>query len=141
MDIPLLSIVEEVPAEPIALKGKFVPAAVMVHLVMVFPSFPVVVPVEKPMVASVADVLEPATVQFFIVLFVASAKKTIVEAPVALVLVFEMVKALLLVFKPSIVTLSAPFKTTSGKGKAPVIVLSAPPLGEIVNEVHVPTVG
>ncbi len=64
MEIPLLSTNADVPTEPIALKGKLLPAAVIVQFVIVFPSFPVVTPLEKPMVASVAEVLDPATVQF-----------------------------------------------------------------------------
>ncbi len=54
------------------------------------------------------------------------------EAPVA---VFEMVRLLPPVFNPSIVTLSAQFKFIRFPVMAPLIVLAAPPEGEITIDV------
>ena len=99
-------------------------------------SFPVVVPVENrtTAVAGVlvfgAQVVEPFNVQFLIVSFEASAIKRMVEVPaVEAVLVLIIVSELPPVFNPSMVTLSAPFKSISGAATLPVKVRAAPPLG------------
>ncbi len=63
------------------------------------------------------------------------------EAPVLSVLVLVMINELPPVFKPSIVTLSAPFKPISGNGREPDTVTAVPPLGEMVNDAQEPPVG
>jgi hypothetical protein len=71
-------------------------------------------------------------VQLVIVFDDASETKRIVEVPeVADAVVFEIVKLLPPVFKPLMVTLSAPFKFISELPAvvAPVIVRAAPPTG------------
>src|SRR4051794_1089438 len=113
--MPLLSMAAEVPWEKIALTGRFDPAEVIALPVTVFPSLPVVVPVEKKTVPRVMLVVDPWIVQFRTVLFVASAMKRIVEVLVkALVLALEIVNEFPPALRPSIVTLSAPFKSISG---------------------------
>ena len=72
------------------------------------------------------------------VLLVASVVKRIVPVfDVAETVVFEIVKLLPPVFKPLIVTLSAPTKSIKGNPAvaAPVIVRAAPPAGESVTDV------
>src|SRR5947208_9509925 len=112
------SIVELVPLAIMAFEGRFVPAGPMLLLEIVLLSFPVVVPLLKMIVpAKVAnvDVDEPSIEQFVTVLFVASAIKRIVPVPVVVpMVVLEMVRVLPPVFRPSIVTLSAPFKSING---------------------------
>src|ERR1700754_987511 len=129
---------ELVPLAMIALEGRFAPAGPMLQFEMVSLSLPGVVPVLKPTVpATVAKVEadEPRMAQFVSVLFEASAMNRIVLDPVVVpIVVLEMVSELPPVFRPSIVTLSAPFKLISGlpAAGAPVIVRAAPPVGEIV---------
>ena len=102
---------------------------------MVLLSLPDVVPVEKnifPPFVATAIVLEPKTVQFVIVLDVASAIKRIVDVTVvAETVVFEKVKLFPPVLSPSIVILSAPFKLINGEPAAiaPETVLAPPPAG------------
>ena len=95
-----------------------------------------IVPVDAPVAA-------PLIVAFWIVLLVASLMYRIVLVlAVALVCEFEIVKPLPPVFKPLRVTLSAPLKSINGEPAtiAPEIVRTAPPVGEIVTEVHAPPV-
>ena len=94
---------------------------------------PTPVEVEKNITPAAALVLEPVTVQFFIVLPVAPLIKRMVEVPaVADVLKLEMVRVFPPVFNPSRVTLSAPFNEISGRAAVPETILAAPPAGEIV---------
>src|SRR6185295_6584672 len=97
--MPLLSTAALVPIDKIASVGKVAPDEVIVLLLMTLPSLPVVVPVLKKIVPTVAAVPEPLMVQFCTVLFVASPPKRIV-VEVAPDVVFSIVN----VFKPSIVT-------------------------------------
>jgi len=106
----------------------------MSQLLILLPSLPVTVPVEKNTVPNVALVPAPLIVQFVIVLFVASAMKRIAVG-VAADRVFSIVSELLPVFKPLIVTLSAPFKSIRCPAIAPLTVLAAPPEGDITIEV------
>ncbi len=73
-------------------------------------------------------VVEPVIVQFVTVLFLASSINLIafVVAPVD---VLEIVNEFPPVFKPSMVTLSAPLRLIKLPDIAPVIVLDAPPEG------------
>ena len=83
--------------------------------------------------AGINVVLEPRTVALVIVLFVASFANLIVEVPATDdVLKLEIVNALPAVFKPSIVTLSAPLKFKRAPTTLPETVLAAPPLGWIL---------
>ena len=78
---------------------------------------------------------EPRTVAFVTVFSVAPLMKRIVEVPaVADAVVLEIVSALPSAFTPSIVTLSAPFRSINGLPAvvAPEIVLATPPTGLIV---------
>src|ERR1044071_2286743 len=120
------------------LVGKFVPAGPMLQLEMVLLSLPVETAAEPkkmlPPLVPTAIVAEPRIVQLVIVLLVASVWKRIVLVPeVAETVVFEIVSELPPVFKPLIVTLSAPFRSINGLPAvvAPVMVRAAPPLGEI----------
>jgi hypothetical protein len=132
---------ELVPLAMIAFDGKFAPAGPMLQFETVSLSLPVVVPVLKitvpAMVASV-EVDEPRMVVLVTVLFEASAMKRIVPDPVVVpIVVLESVSELPPVFKPLIVTLSAPFRSINGlpAAIAPEMVRAAPPAGEIVMEV------
>src|SRR4051812_49071505 len=107
----------------------------MVQLETVSPIFPVVVPVLKKIVPRVVAVLDPATVQFVTVLFEASAMNLIVLGVTARV-VLTIERAFPPVFNPSIVTLSAPFRSISGPAIEPEIDRLAPPVGEIVIVVY-----
>ena len=100
----------------------------MTLLSMTLLSLPLELPVEKKMVPTALPVPEPLIVQFLTVLLVASAIKRIVVADAA-VLVFSIVS----VPKPSIVTLSAPFKSIKFVLIAPLIVRV--PLGPIIIDV------
>src|SRR5688572_16180539 len=85
-----------------------------------------------------AIVTEPWRLLFVITLFVAPPIKRIVHVPdVADTVVFDIVSELPPVFKPSMVTLSAPLRSIRGLPAtiAPVIVLPAPPEGLIIIEV------
>ena len=109
-----------------AFSGRLASAAqVMSLLVMVLLSLPVVVAVLKNTIPAAASVVEPFSVQYFIVLELASAINRMVEVPaVATALVLEMVKLLVLPVAftlPSMVTLSAPLRLINGAANAPVI--------------------
>src|SRR5438093_296129 len=111
-----------VPNEKIAFVAKFDPDEVIVLPVIVFPSLPLAVPVEKNTVPSVVDVPAPLIVQLWIVLFVASAINRMVDG-VAADSVLSNVKLL----DPVTVTLSAPLRSTSGPAGLPEIVHDPPP--------------
>ena len=122
-----------------AFTGKLLPAGVMAQLEMVLLSFPVVVPVEKNIVPEVAKVLDPDIVQLVMVLLLASEIKRRVDVPaVADAVVLDSVNELPPVFKPLIVTLSAPFRLIKALPAtvAPVMVLG--PTGFMVREAQVP---
>jgi len=90
-----------------------------------------------PFVVTAAE-NEPNTEHRVIVLLVAPPMNNTVEVPeVADAVVFESVRESPPLFKPSMVTLSAPLKVISGlpAAIAPEIVLAAPPLGAIAIEV------
>src|SRR5437773_9364972 len=101
----------------------------MTLLSMTLLSLPLELPVEKKMVPTALPVPEPLIVQFLTVLLVASAIKRIVVADAA-VLAFSIVS----VPKPSIVTLSAPFKSIKFVLIAPLMVRV--PLGVITIDVY-----
>jgi hypothetical protein len=125
-----------------AFTGKLPPAGVIAQLEMVLPSLPlpvVAVPVEKNIVPEVANVLEPEMVQLVMVLLLASLIKRMVEVfAVAETVVLVKVNELPPVFRPLIITLSAPFKLINALPPvvAPVMVLG--PTGVMAKEVHVP---
>jgi hypothetical protein len=78
-------------------------------------------------------VAEPKTEHLVMVLLLASAFNKMVQVPdAAEVLELDIVKLFPPVFNPSKVTLSAPAKVMMELAKLPVIVLAAPPLGEMV---------
>ena len=107
--------------------GKFEPTEVIVLLSIVLLSFPVVVPVDKKMTPEAVAVSEPDIVQYFRIFDVASLINLNVEVPAIFeVLVFEIVRSFPIpkLFRlPSIVTLSAPFKSINGVLNEPLIVL------------------
>jgi len=111
------------------------PDGTIVLALIVSPKFPVDVPVEKKMVPLVAPALDPLIVQFWTVLLVASAMKRIVVALVAET-VFSRVSAFPPVFSPSMVTLSAPLRSTRGPVIGPLIIRAAPPTGVMRIEVY-----
>lgn len=133
-------VVEPLPYTP--LLGKLVPEAVISQKEIVLLSFPLGVEpsVEKkilPPLVPTAIVDAPLMVQRVSKLLVAPLIYLIVDVPdVAETVVFSIVKLFPPLFNPSIVTLSAPFKSNSGEPAAiaPAIVLS-PPLGEMVIDV------
>jgi hypothetical protein len=85
--LPLLSIAALVPKEKTPLSGKLTPATPILLLLMVLPSFPVVIPVLKNIIPLVVDV-EPRREQYVMVLLLASLINRISTAvPVA---VFDM---------------------------------------------------
>ncbi len=122
--------------------GRFVPAGPILLFENVLLSFPfpplpaVLIKIVPPLVVSPV-VEEPRMEQFVIVLPVASATKRIVDVPlVPAVEVLEIVKEFPPLFRPLIVTLSAPFNWTRAAPEIdPEIVRAAPPAGEIVTEV------
>ena len=111
----------------------------MAQLEMVLPSLPVVVPVEKNTVPEVAKLLEPDRVQLVMVLLLASFIKRIVEVPaVAETVVLIMDKEFTSVFRPLMVTLSAPLKLMSALPAVVAPVMIRGPSGIIVSEAHAP---
>jgi len=125
------------PNEPRATAGRLAPAGPMLQLLTVLPILPVAVPALNKMVQLLVVVHEPRTVEFVIVLFDASLKKTMVEA-VFVALRFEIVSVLPPVFRPSMVTLSAPLRPIIEPATVPEMILATPPLGLIVKVVHAP---
>ena len=91
--------------------------------------FPVVVPVPNTTVPSVAPVVAPLIVQFWTVSPEASPMKRIVAADASVRVVDR--QGVPAAFTPSIVTLSAPLRSISGRPAvaAPEIVRAAPPTG------------
>src|SRR5262245_38415158 len=109
-------------------KGRPEPAGPMLQLLMLLLSLPVLVPVLKNTTPAVV-VVEAARLTFCTMLLDASAmNRRALEVPVA---AFEIVSALPPVLRPSIVTLSAPFRSTRWPVTVPEIVRAAPPTGLI----------
>src|SRR6185295_11210803 len=141
MTLPLLPIAVVVvePLPTIALLGRFAPAGPMSLFEIVLLSLPLAVTasVEKkivPPLVATDDEDEPCRIELVIVLFVAPPMNRIVAVPeVAEAVVLAIVSVLPLVFRPSIVTLSAPFRSISGlpAAIAPEIDRAAPPVGEM----------
>jgi hypothetical protein len=95
----------------------------MVHPVIILLSFPVLVPVEKKIVAVEIKVEEPSIVQLRIILLVASFINEWYWYLLQLrVLVFEIVKELPPVFNP-LITLSAPLKLSKGAALPDIVLL------------------
>lgn len=136
--LPLAVVVVE-PLHCIAVDGRFGPAGPMLLFEMVLLSLPlgvtpsVLKKILPPFVAT--DVpFEPRIVELLIVLLVAPPIKRIVLVPeVPGDVVFEIVRLFPPVFKPLIVTLSAPLRSIIGLPAvvAPEIVRAAPPAGDI----------
>src|ERR1700680_2471974 len=115
------------------LVGKLPPACVIVLLSIVLLRFPVVVPVLKTIVPSVVLVVDPAIVQFLIVLFDASRMNRIVLVPaVPDTVVLTIESEFPPVFRPSIVTFFAPLKLISGLPAAIAPEIDRAPLGVMV---------
>ena len=127
MVLPLFSF-PEVPNEKIALIGRLASAALVILLSsIVFPLFPdVSVVVLKFRMPPVASVVEPLIVQYFTTLDVASLMKRMVEVPaVDAVLLLVIIRSFVLPVAftlPSMVTLSAPFRSIRGEARLPFIV-------------------
>ena len=148
MVFPLLRTVEDDPIEPTARAGK-VPLALgpIKQLLIVLLSLPVAVPVSKntvppntvgaTVVTPCAIVAAPKTVQLVIKLLLASARKRIVPVPdVAKAAVLLMVSEFPPVFRPFMVTLSAPLRSISALPLTiPLKTLDTPPDGCIKIEV------
>ena len=126
----LLFSMADVPSEKTALMGRFASAALVILLLSIkLPSLPVDVPVLKkmiplPVVGLFETISEPFIVQYLTVLLLASLINRIVEVPaVAEVLVLVMTRSFVLPVAftlPSMVTLSAPFKSIKGVVRLPV---------------------
>src|SRR5690349_10734363 len=135
MTTPLFAEVAPVVPEPkIALPGRFVPAGPMLLYEMVLLSLPVVTPAPMMIVPALPPTFEPKIVQLVIVLLVASLtnRMVLVVSPFDTV-VLVMVNEFPPVFNPSMVTRSAPFRSTNGNvGNAdPEMVRGTPPKGTI----------
>ena len=120
----------EVPEEKITFIGLF-PAAFENELLkielLLLP--PLIVDVLKKTSPEVVFNVDPRMVQLVMVLLVAPSINLIVEVVAEVkVEVLLIVSELPPVFKPSMVTLSAPFKFIKGPAMFPLIVLVAPPL-------------
>jgi hypothetical protein len=117
--------------------GKLAPTAPILQFDTVLPSFPFTVKasVEKkifPPLVVTPPRKEPNIELFVIRLFVAPPINSMVDVPeVADAVVLEIVKELPPVFKPFMVTLSAPFKLIKELPAviAPLMVRAAPPFG------------
>ena len=133
------------PNAKMALDGRLLPAGPMLHRETLLPSLPVVVPVLKMIVPpTVANgvVEDPWMVHLVMVLFVASATNWIVPVCAAAeTVVLEMVREFPPMFKPSIVTLSAPLKLIKVLPAAVAPVTVRAPAGLMVSEVHELTEG
>ena len=120
---------ELVPDEKMALSGRFASVAHVISLLSnVFPSFPVVLDVElKNTIPADASVDEHFNIQYLRLFKVESFINLIVDVPlVEDVLLFVIVRSLVVpvAFKrPSMVTLSAPFRSISAAFIVPEIVL------------------
>ena len=126
MVFPLFSL-PSVPFEYIALMGRLASMALVMSLLsIVFALFPVPVPaVLKKMIPAAVSVDDPFMVEYLTVLLQASLMKRMVEVPdVDNVLVLLMTRSFVLPVAftlPSMVTLSAPFRSMSGNARLPVI--------------------
>ena len=130
------------PFPKIPLVGRLVPEGPILQFETVLLSLPLAVTASlakyifPPLVVATGPENAPLTEQLVIVLPVAPPTKRMVEvSAVAETVVFSMISELPPVFKPLIVTLSAPLKSISGKPPvaAPKMVLA--PLGVIEIEV------
>src|SRR6267143_329937 len=113
------------------LTGKLVPELVIPFKEITLLTFPVAVPVEKKTVPVVTAVPAPLMTQRVTVLLEASLMKRMLDA-VAVALVFSMVRSW--PANPSIVTLSAPFRSIRAPAIEPLTVRT--PLGVMVNDAH-----
>ena len=104
--------------------GRLAPDDVIAFVAIVLFRFPVAVPVAKTIVPDVATAVAPLIVQFWTVFEDASAMKRIVDA--AAVLEFSIVSAFPPLFRPSMTTASAPFRSISAPATLPEIVRAAP---------------
>jgi hypothetical protein len=146
MTIPLLPIAVVVvePLPRIAFVGRFAPEGPILQKEIVLLSFPLVVfaSVEKKTVApfvATEDETAPRNVQRVMVLEVAPPMNRMVDVPdVGDAVVFSIESASPPVFNPSMVTLSAPFKSIMENPgvAAPLIVLDEPPDGRIRMDVY-----
>src|SRR5581483_11498792 len=143
MTLPVLTVLllVVVPTAEIALTGRFAPAGPMLFFeirllllpTMLVPDAGDVLKRIAPPAVPTATVDDPWMLEFFTMLFDAPLMKRIVLVPAVVpVFAFDRVSELPPVIKPSIVTLSAPFKSTSGVARFPEIVRAAPPLGAMV---------
>lgn len=141
--LPIAVVVVE-PFPKIPFVGKFAPAGPILLFEIVLLSLPFAVTASvlkkmfPPFVATERP-NEPKILELVIVLLVAPPIKRIVLVPeVPGEVVLEMVNELPPVFKPSIVTLSAPLKSIIGLplAVAPEIVRATPPAGDMVIVVH-----
>src|SRR6476661_4038968 len=145
MTMPLLPIAVVVvePLPRIALEGRFAPTGPMLLFEIVLLSLPLAVTasVEKkivPPLVATDEVLAPWRFALVTTLPVAPPMKRIVDVPaVAETVVLAIVNELPPVFRPSIVTLSAPLRSISGDPAAiaPEMVRAAPPEGLMPIEV------
>ncbi len=142
MTMPLLPIAVVVvePLPRMALLGRLAPAGPMLLFEIVLLSLPFAVTasvlkkIVAPLVATEA-LAEPWMLALVTTLLVAPPMKRIVDVPlVAETVVLARVSELPPVFRPSMVTLSAPLKSISGlpAAMAPLMVRAAPPLGEML---------
>lgn len=144
--IPLfpMAVVVVEPLPRIALLGRFAPAGPILQFEMVLLSLPLAVlpsVLKKTVAPFVATELahDPCRLQFVIVLFVAPPMNRIVLVPeVADAVVFEIVSELPPVFRPLMVTLSAPLRLISGLPAVVEPVTVRAPTGVMVNEVQEP---
>ena len=109
------------------------PVASIVQFAILLPSFPVAKPVLKCTTPSVEEAPAPLIVEFNILLLEASLINLIV-LPLAVTSELKIVKEAPPTFKPSMVTLSAPFNTTNEPATAPEIVTAVAACGLIVIE-------
>lgn len=119
------------PKDRIPFTGKSVPAEPISQAVIVFELFPVTPAVENKTTPKVAEVADPKMVQLLTRLLMASELNRRVEVEIFPKSVFVIVNAFPPEFTPLITTLSAPFRSTKGPARAPVIVLKDPPEGVI----------
>ena len=134
----------DVPREKIAFIGRLTSAALVMLLWSIrLPSFPVVVPVLNktiplPYPGMFGIICEPLSVQYFTVLLDASLIKRMVDVPtVADVLALDMVRLTdepVAFTLPSMVTLSAPFRSIRGVARLP-LMLSPVVVGYIFMDV------
>ena len=122
----LLLVAPVVPYEKMAYFGRFT-ALVMLLWSMILLSFPVAIPVEKkrspPASGNAKEREDPLRLQYLTVLLQASLMNLIVDVPLVVELfVFETVRSFedpVAFTLPSMVTLSAPFRSINGAARFP----------------------